>query len=1272
MHFSTPTLLFSAHSSIQGVPGTEYDALEDLYNSTSGVNWDWRGAEFGARWNFTSRSNDPCLQHWQGINCTFVTQLESSAITSIKLAGYNLVGTLPSSLSDLIYLEALALPRNKISGTLPPILEDLLYLRVLNLQGNALTGPVPVILGSMRGLERLFIGINSFTGTIPPQLGSMHSLTMLIMGNNHLHGTIPHELTQLQALHTLDLYHCHLSGTLPVSLGNLTSLSNFNVYNNSLSGPIPEALGNLTRLVSFTMGLNKLTGTLPVSIGNLVDVVYINLFENSSTGTIPQSFQRLDRLQILYLNSNGLHGGADVLCGMHNISQLYMSNNSLSGTIPSCLGDRRRLTEVYLDINRFTGAIPDTFGSLDKLLYLVLDNNHLASTIPESIGRIPKLSTLQLFNNHLHGSVPTTFSGLKALNLLQLQNNFLSGPIEHMFNASLQRSLQIVLLNSNQFTGPIPSEPFNVPDFSQLSAVDNCLRGSIPDNVCRSASLNILALDGMGTASRCRSSVFPGVSSSYVSRHPALQGSIPSCLFSMPNLTTLHLSGTGAAGTLPYDLQLGPMLIDLALSHNTLAGAIPRAIQERKWYHLDLSYNRFDSTLLSSFSTQPVVIAINTTILKVVDIYLTYITNEADLDLQNNRLSGGIPSTTYNLPDVSMLDGNLFGCKFDESDLPRHDAGRSGYQCGSDSFDPQYYLWLAVAVLSCTVVALCRRYDGVIQARFAALAGVVLLLRAWKDAPHRPEIAQRLTHFHYVDSIARVIFMVATVSTVYIGLLLTPLYAVLSYYFTTITYKYTWTVSCMFLSGVVPFAMSFVALMVLLVVVIKYSVVQVQRLAAIKRSQSAERVRLDSAGAVATKKQIFSSYATFFATSFVTVLGVNVGFVYVVLYGDNRYLFLAQLFLATFKGFWNSTGSVMLMRWAFHSLAPGTATADFQTTLLFASLMNNIAIPCIVVALISPDCFYNLLVSPPAVSYMYAYLECAVFFADRCLVHYPRVAYASFHPPFTYSFECAAQYLMSYAPTFVYLALEVAFVMPALQVARAWLYLRARRGTRWFQLLAYTTPRVLKLVDPQAAGTIKARDKLYPCYDANLYLVQLMTYLSLLLTFGAVFPPLAPCLLFAILSLIAANRLVVGRYMLTAIELGALHLVDNINKDCRSVGHKHTQKLQAGVWLLVFFGCFFYALFLFDILGDRIGLRGAYWVLLLVPLLSVVLYAVEAGVARLLQRGKVVLSQTGEDCVDVEMLELGADEAPSVEQDSQSERVTERTTKSALHEPQSQ
>jgi hypothetical protein len=126
-------------------------------------------------------------------------------------------------------------------------------------------------------------------------------------------------------------------------------------------------------------------------------------------------------------------------------------------------------------------------------------------------------------------------------------------------------------------------------------------------------------------------------------------------------------------------------------------------------------------------------------------------------------------------------------------------------------------------------------------------------------------------------------------------------------------------------------------------------------------------------------------------------------------------------------------------------------------------------------------------------------------------------------------------------------------------------------------------------------------------FNANLFIVALITYLGILLTFGVVFPPLAVVMCATMLSVAWQTKLSLGRFLHFAREQGAPQLVNAIESDCK--GALSLELLIRSISLIMCFACCFYALFLFDTLGDAVGLRGAYWVLIVMPLFPLVLVA---------------------------------------------------------------
>ena len=148
-----------------------------------------------------------------------------------------------------------------------------------------------------------------------------------------------------------------------------------------------------------------------------------------------------------------------------------MHNNSLSGKIPSSLGNLSLLFSLDLSDNYLTGPIPSSIGRLSQLLNLLLDSNQLTGIIPSEIGNLKFLLGLFLNNNKLSGSIPPTIWKMNQLKSLVLGNNQLIGEIPFFV-----RLPEITLLNvaNNNMTGFIPAIFFlSIPTLVFLTVEGN-------------------------------------------------------------------------------------------------------------------------------------------------------------------------------------------------------------------------------------------------------------------------------------------------------------------------------------------------------------------------------------------------------------------------------------------------------------------------------------------------------------------------------------------------------------------------------------------------------------------------------------------------------------------------------------------------------------------------------------------------------------------------------------------------------------------------------
>ena len=167
----------------------------------------------------------------------------------------------------------------------------------------------------------------------------------------------------------------------------------------------------------------------------------------------------------------------------------------------------------------------------------------------------------------LSGTLPRSLSQLNNIKTLQLQCNYFIGSLNGIIDPKNQIYLQNFDISDNSFTGSLPVELFDLPSIQTIAAVKNCFSGYLPDNICKPKTLNVLALDGLTSSPKCISYIASFLNG-YISS--PMKGTIPTCLYSLPNITTLHMSGNSFSGSIS-NIQmesLSPFLDDLTLSFN--------------------------------------------------------------------------------------------------------------------------------------------------------------------------------------------------------------------------------------------------------------------------------------------------------------------------------------------------------------------------------------------------------------------------------------------------------------------------------------------------------------------------------------------------------------------------------------------------------------------------------------------------------------------------------------------------------------------------------
>ena len=128
-----------------------------------------------------------------------------------------------------------------------------------------------------------------------------------------------------------------------------------------------------------------------------------------------------------------------------------ISNNSLSGKIPKCLGNFSDSLQVMdFRMNNFYGTIIDTFAKGNQLRTLVFNDNHLEG-LPKSLVNCTNLEVLDLGNNNINDLFPYWLEALTTLRVLVLKSNRFYGPIGN-HNISGYFSLSYEFLTSRKMS----------------------------------------------------------------------------------------------------------------------------------------------------------------------------------------------------------------------------------------------------------------------------------------------------------------------------------------------------------------------------------------------------------------------------------------------------------------------------------------------------------------------------------------------------------------------------------------------------------------------------------------------------------------------------------------------------------------------------------------------------------------------------------------------------------------------------------------------------
>ncbi|NOR86743.1 MAG: hypothetical protein GQ527_03950, partial [Bacteroidales bacterium] len=420
-----------------------------------------------------------------------------SSMTILYLNNNQLSGPIPSELGNLSSLTSLSLRENQVSGSIPSELGSLSSMQELTLSSNQLSGSIPAELGNLSSLHWLDLKSNLLSGPIPSEFGNLTSLANLYLNTNQLN-EIPASMTSLVVE---DFYFSEnnfsFEDLINAPEGTMNTSYNpqniIHAYDTSYLDTGTEGVINLSfddNVINST-DIWKKDGTQIAAtdsnsflrIETLPGTYYYTL-EITNTGFADFTLH-IDSVIVITQDADpekaaliALYNATDGDNWIDNtnwnsetplgewygvttdidghVTELNMTNNNLSGTLPSAIGDLTYLSTIRLDGHQLIGEIPVELYTMPNLIYVNLSNNYLSGELSPLIGNMPVIASYIVYNNEFTGTIPIEIGNCVTLSFLDIGDQSLTGeiPIEL---ASLT-DLYYLAIRGAGLTGSIPVE----------------------------------------------------------------------------------------------------------------------------------------------------------------------------------------------------------------------------------------------------------------------------------------------------------------------------------------------------------------------------------------------------------------------------------------------------------------------------------------------------------------------------------------------------------------------------------------------------------------------------------------------------------------------------------------------------------------------------------------------------------------------------------------------------------------------------------------------
>lgn len=235
--------------------------------------------------------------------------------------------------------------------------------------------------------------------------------------------------------------------------------------------------GRICHVTSIVLKSQNLVGTLPREMASLSFLQEIDLTRNFLNGTIPDEWAVLPLVNVSLLG-NSISGQIPSWIGnLTALTNLALEANQFTGPFPKELGHLRGLQKIQASSNGFSGELPDTFANLSNLIYFMIGSNNFTGKMPQFFQTWTQIQRIDLQASGLQGPIPTGLPLLKNLNDLRISDitgNSAFPQLEGM------QQLQYLTIRNCGITGEIPPYLGSFVNLKRLDLSYNMLSGLIP------------------------------------------------------------------------------------------------------------------------------------------------------------------------------------------------------------------------------------------------------------------------------------------------------------------------------------------------------------------------------------------------------------------------------------------------------------------------------------------------------------------------------------------------------------------------------------------------------------------------------------------------------------------------------------------------------------------------------------------------------------------------------------------------------------------------